>query len=586
MRPRAAPAIAVIMLLGLLVALTGVVVLPTPAHATAGEVLMDCTRDGDEYLFDFSQPGAAVTAWVTDAAGSTVGIAQTESVFGRWVVKVPAAATYETVWASDGTTELSLPRASPDCNAVNVSVSTDDLGPGLTSIAPRRLYDTRATNGRLRPGTTIAVTAAGRLGIPADATAVMANIVAVGPSDRGHLTAFPCGQSRPDTAVATYVAGENRAGASLIGLDASGKLCIFSYAESDIVVDIQGYVANSANPVTVTPTRLLDTRVTGSAIDGLHVLRVTGLNSLGLPFDAGAFGENVAGVWLNVSAFSAEAPGHLTVYGGLNNKGSSTARLNYEVGRTQTNLVYTPVLGGKIFIDTSSRTDVTVDVVAVSRFPNRLVPITDFRLLDTRSGDNPTADGVMQGTGRLSPNAPLAVPVAGRLGALSPTEVLLNLAIVNPSATTHVTVYPCGTPPPTVSSANAVQGAVVPNAVLVPVGVAGTICVVSPVATDIVIDLEAVATIKPVGLYYATCVIDYLRSGDVVAGGKPPYTVTGTLPEGFSVINVGGSFIVVKPDSMPVVLATELVVTDANGRTLRLDVDQSWAIVSAPRPPC
>ena len=55
--------------------------------------------------------------------------------------------------------------------------------------------------------------------------------------------------------------------------------------------------------------------------------------------------------------------------------------------------------------------------------------------------------------------------------------VILNVTAVFPSATTHLTVFPDGTPMPTASNLNASPGQVVPNLVIVPVGINGQISI-------------------------------------------------------------------------------------------------------------
>lgn len=565
-----------------------VVAAPLSAQAVSfGEPLIDCTRDGDEYAFYFAPEDATVTAWVTDASGAIVGQADTRFFGGYWEVWVPAGTQYATVWISDGTEQLSVPAESPDCEGVKVSFQTEDYGPGLTPISPRRLYDTRTSKDRLVAGGTIEVQATGTAGIPADATAAMVNVTAVNPAAAGYLTLYPCGETRPTTAGLTYLGGETRGGASLVELGPAGKVCVYSPVASDVVVDVQGYVAESKNPVAITPTRVLDTRTDNAPIDGERSVNLVDTGALDLPFDPGEFGENIAGVWLNVTAVGAEAPGHLSVYQSYGAGNATTSRLNYEVDRAQTNLVFSAVTNGTIRIVTSSKTHVVLDVVAVTQHPNAMVPISDFRLLDTRRGpNNKTTDGRLQGTGRLQPNVERHILVGGRLGSVYPTSVLLNVAVIDPDAATHVTVYPCGSTPPTSASANAAQGKVVPNAVLVPIGDLNSVCIVSPVGTDVVIDLEAAMTTKPIGAYYATCLTANPSDGNTILGGTPPYTVTGTLPDGMSVEYWEGGFRVEQPVDTKYVVDTQLLVTDARGKTIPVNVYRNWFIVSIPPPPC
>lgn len=560
----------------------------TSAATTDGEVLMDCTRPGDEYLFSFPAAVQDLESWVTDAGGDNVASTVVTSWYGFWRVDVPDLTEYAKVWISDGTTTLSMDRESPACSGTAANQSTPNYGAGLTPISPQRVYDTRVAGDRLDAGGTLTVQVGGQGGVVADATAAMVNLAAIAPSAAGHLTAYPCGATRPTAAVLNHVAGETRAGASLIELDEAGRLCIYSHAAADVTVDVQGYVADSANPVAITPTRVLDTRTDGGQIDGERRIDLGTLSQLDLPFNPGVDGADVAGLFLNVASTNASNPGHLTVYADGARGNGSTARLNYEPGRAQGNLVFTPIKYGAIEIQTSSATDVIIDVVAVTRHPDAWVPVSDFRLLDSRTGvTNLTTDGRLQGVGRLQPGVPLTIPIGGRLNGLTPTAVLVNITGISPSDSTHVTAYPCGTAPPTVSSANVAGGKVVPNAVLVPIGSSSSICVVSPIETDLVIDLMGTMTTRPVGLYRSTCVTNAPFTGETIAGGTPPYVLTGDLPAGYRTGYSSGAFTFQPPDDVETVLSREMIVTDSSGQQLNAFLEiATFGLGTPPRPPC
>ena len=72
---------------------------------------------------------------------------------------------------------------------------------------------------------------------------------------------------------------------------------------------------------------------------------------------------------------------------------------------------------------------------------------------------------------------------------MGPTGVLLNTTIVNPSGNGFLTVYPCGRTFPNASNLNYVAGQVVPNLVDVKIGTGGSVCFVSNVATDLILDM-------------------------------------------------------------------------------------------------
>jgi hypothetical protein len=74
------------------------------------------------------------------------------------------------------------------------------------------------------------------------------NVTAVDPSGWGFLTVYPCG-SVPDASSLNYVAGDSAVANEVIAkLSGSGTVCVYSYAETDLLIDVVGYVASSTAP--------------------------------------------------------------------------------------------------------------------------------------------------------------------------------------------------------------------------------------------------------------------------------------------------------------------------------------------------
>ena len=126
----------------------------------------------------------------------------------------------------------------------------------FVGLVPTRLLDTRenATTfdgfdqavGRLDANTTYELDIASRGGIPTDALSVTANLVAVNPSAPGHLTVYPCGFDKPLASALNYMPGVNIANEFTVPIGDNGDICIYTYAETDIVVDIYGYYTTSS----------------------------------------------------------------------------------------------------------------------------------------------------------------------------------------------------------------------------------------------------------------------------------------------------------------------------------------------------
>jgi hypothetical protein len=77
--------------------------------------------------------------------------------------------------------------------------------------------------------------------VPDDAGAVFLNVVAVNPSGPGYLTVFPCGSTAPLAANVNYSGGDIAANAVLAKVGDGGKICVFTLAATDLVIDVNGF---------------------------------------------------------------------------------------------------------------------------------------------------------------------------------------------------------------------------------------------------------------------------------------------------------------------------------------------------------
>lgn len=104
-------------------------------------------------------------------------------------------------------------------------------------------------------------------------------------------------------------------------------------------------------------------------------------------------------------------------------------------------------------------------------------PLTPERILDTRSGLG--AGGTPR---RLGPGQTIDVPVTGVAGvpATGVDAVVMNVTAVDPTRAGFLTVYPSGTPLPTISNLNFGPGATVANLVTMQVGAGGNVSVHNP----------------------------------------------------------------------------------------------------------
>ena len=146
---------------------------------------------------------------------------------------------------------------------------------GFTGTTPKRLVDTRnGTGGQASVvsrgqtleipirGETLSVQGADQT-VPAGATAAALNITVVSPTGDGFVTVFPCGVTQPNASNLNYLTGDVVANNVTAPIGENGRVCLTSFADSDVIVDISGWFEGDANNgfVGATPNRLVDTRI-------------------------------------------------------------------------------------------------------------------------------------------------------------------------------------------------------------------------------------------------------------------------------------------------------------------------------------
>ncbi|HEX2783333.1 MAG TPA: CAP domain-containing protein [Ilumatobacteraceae bacterium] len=121
----------------------------------------------------------------------------------------------------------------------------------FTPSVPFRFTDTRdffrtevnaGQNGfPLAPSQTLVVQMAGVRGVPSSAKAISANITVVEAAAAGFVTAFPCGGAIPTASNVNYGIGVAIANAAELPLSASGTICVYSSASTQVIIDVNGW---------------------------------------------------------------------------------------------------------------------------------------------------------------------------------------------------------------------------------------------------------------------------------------------------------------------------------------------------------
>ena len=146
--------------------------------------------------------------------------------------------------------------------------------------------------------------------------------------------------------------------------------------------------------------------------------------------------------------------------------------------------------GSTIFAVTGDGTTAHFHALSIPPAPTpssngEFTPLTPARILDTRNGTG----GL---TGKLGPGDTFDLQITGKGGVpgAGVGAVVLNVTATEPTAASYLSVWPTGTPRPTVSNLNFTPGKTVPNLVTVKVGTGGRVTIVNDAgATHVVVDV-------------------------------------------------------------------------------------------------
>lgn len=340
--------------------------------------------------------------------------------------------------------------------------------------------------------------------IPAAASAVALNITAVTPADDGYITVWPCDVARPESSNLNFARGSIVANSVIAPVGASGKVCFFSNARTDFLVDIAGWFAGaSANGPTfvgTTPKRLLDTR---NAIGGPKV-RIPAGGTITIPMAGVAIQRadgspdvvpaDATAVAINATAVGPSNTGYFTVWP-CGAPRPEASNVNFTRGSVVANGVVAPLGdGGAVCIYSNQASDVLVDVLGWFGGGSGQPPFVGnvpIRLVDTRN-----AIGGPRGV--ITPTTPRAVPVRGATVVVNgvpqqvpadATAVALNVTITEAQANGYATVWPCGTARPEASNVNFARGGTVANGVVAPIGPDGSVCIYTNANAHLLVDI-------------------------------------------------------------------------------------------------
>ena len=401
-------------------------------------------------------------------------------IFALAALVVPVAV------ASDPIAEAAT--ASVFCGADPQQVSgPEEPLESYSAVSPIRLVDTRNGIGGLSTPVEQGCTMRVGLGsdVPAEATAVALSVTAVS-EVADFFTIYPCTSGRPDTSNLNSRSGFPTPNLVVAIPDANGEICIFSHGGSHLIVDLAGWWSEGPDRfASVEPERIFDSRSHGVAKLAANEVREIAVPSTVVPLSTQA-------VVINITATNPVAPGFLVAFP-CGYAVPVASNLNFDSGEDRAvGAIVGLGLELKMCVSSSVSTDVIVDVTgyyapAPAFGPAAaLQPLSGKRVLDTRGGVG----------GPAQPFAALQVraldPVAGLSSSDEAAAVVLNLTSTNSREDGFVSLFPCGDAVPEVSSLNFSKGSDAANLAIVKLGAERTVCIVTSVTTDIVVDLFGV----------------------------------------------------------------------------------------------
>ncbi len=472
----------------------------TPTAPSAPSGVVGAAGDGEvsvSWVAPVSDGGSPITGYTVTAApgGATCS---TMGATSCTVVGLTNGTPYTfTVTATNAVG--TGPASAPSASATPMAAVAD-----LVTVEPARLLDTRPSGstvdgqflgaGKLVGGQFTKVKIAGRGGVAADAVGVELNITAIQNEGRGFATLYPCTATPPTASSLNYTPGVNIANATTVALNANGEVCVFSNVTAHYALDVLAYVPAGSDLVTVEPSRLLDTRPTGSTVDGqfLGAGKLVGGQFTKVKIAGrGGVAADAVGVELNITAIQNEGRGFATLYPCTATPPTASS-LNYTPGVNIANATTVALnANGEVCVFSNVTAHYALDVLAYVPAGSDLVTVEPSRLLDTRPTGS-TVDGQFLGAGKLVGGQFTKVKIAGRGGvAADAVGVELNITAIQNEGRGFATLYPCTATPPTASSLNYTPGVNIANATTVALNANGEVCVFSNVTAHYALDVLA-----------------------------------------------------------------------------------------------
>ena len=383
-------------------------------------------------------------------------------------------------------------------------------------LTPCRILDTRSVGGSgltgafgppfLAADTTRNVPIpASSCSVPATALAYSLNFGALPHAPLGFLTTWPTGSPLPGTATLGSPSGLEVSDAALVPAGTDGAISIYANADTDVIIDINGYFAPPNEPQAlafypITPCRIADTRsVGGSGLTGAFgppYLSADTIRVLPIPTSTCGLPSTALAYSLNFGAIPHAALGFLTTWP----TGSPlplVGTLGSPDGLPVSNAALVPAgTNGSISLYANADTDVIVDANGYFAPPGSagalyFYPLTPCRIADTRSVGGSGLTGAF-GPPTMSAGSTRDFPIPmSSCGVPATAQAYsLNIGVVTPGPLAFLEVWPAGQPQPLVGTLSSPEAGVVSDAAIVPAGANGAISIYVSNTTDVIIDID------------------------------------------------------------------------------------------------
>ena len=360
------------------------------------------TRAGSGYPNAGQTLGAGGIVNVEISGGTVPANGVSAAVLNVTVVN-PTAATFLTVYPEGATRPLvanaNVIAGQTSANLVTVEVGTQGgvtvynhsgstdlvvdvegyytvspLQSGLYDpVNPSRLLGTSQSGANIGPGgsTPVQVTG-GTTGVPADASAVVANVTAAGSTGSGFLTVYPAQLSTPPvpptTANVTFSKGQVIGNRVIVPVGANGQIDLYNHSGIvNVDVDLYGYYTGSSGELgsaftPLDPVRFSDTRA------GINGSAISADSSESFNFLSDDIPTLAVALAANITVLAGPASGFLTIYPTNESTPPVVGDVNFTSDGLSQSFAVAPLNGAATEIFNSSAAPVGIVVDAFGYF--------------------------------------------------------------------------------------------------------------------------------------------------------------------------------------------------------------------------